>query len=41
MNKNRKPMYRFLTSVVVSLVVFGALVLILGRRIMLYFVYLC
>ena len=34
MDKKEKPMYRFLTSVVISLIIFGALVLIFGRGIM-------
>ncbi len=36
MNKKEKPMYGFLTSVVISLIIFGALVLIFGRGIMHY-----
>lgn len=36
MNKKEKPMYRFLTSVVISWIIFGALVLIFGRGIMHY-----
>lgn len=34
MNKKVKPVYRFLISVVISLIIFGALVLILGRGVM-------
>ena len=37
MNKKEKPMYGFLTSVVISLIIFGAVVLIFGRGIMHYF----
>ena len=36
MDKKEKPMYRFLISVVISLIIFGALVLIFGRGIMHY-----
>ena len=36
MDKKEKPMYRFLTSVVISLIIFGVLVLIFGRGIVHY-----
>lgn len=36
MDKKEKSMYRFLISVVISLIIFGALVLIFGRGIMHY-----